>query len=253
MQGDGDGWVECSLGHRHWGRFGAAGLLLHTSVDGARPRPAAAPRRLVPPRRDVGHSRRRQRQPRVDAEQPHCARRRRRPVSTPTRCWCTARSSTTTAAGPTPPCSPPSTARSTRCPTTRARSCAGSRSTRRPAWTCTPASAPPGPSLRATALHVVVDTANVVGSTPDGWWRDRRAATTSAARTDSPAWSPGWSPCPTGEDAVVASVTAVLEGAARAAVAPSGVGSCGPTLVATTRSSAWSLTWSSSRVRRPPP
>ena len=24
---DGDGWTECSLGHRHWGRFGAAGLL----------------------------------------------------------------------------------------------------------------------------------------------------------------------------------------------------------------------------------
>jgi 8-oxo-dGTP diphosphatase len=26
--GDGDGWTRCSLGHRHWGRFGAAGLLL---------------------------------------------------------------------------------------------------------------------------------------------------------------------------------------------------------------------------------
>lgn len=26
--GDGDGWVECAQGHRHWGRFGAAGLLL---------------------------------------------------------------------------------------------------------------------------------------------------------------------------------------------------------------------------------
>ena len=25
---DGDGWTECSLGHRHWGRFGAAGLLV---------------------------------------------------------------------------------------------------------------------------------------------------------------------------------------------------------------------------------
>lgn len=25
---DGDGWVYCGLGHRHWGRFGAAGLLL---------------------------------------------------------------------------------------------------------------------------------------------------------------------------------------------------------------------------------
>ena len=25
---DGDGWVECACGGRHWGRFGAAGLLL---------------------------------------------------------------------------------------------------------------------------------------------------------------------------------------------------------------------------------
>lgn len=25
---DGDGWVMCSCGHRHWGLFGAAGLLL---------------------------------------------------------------------------------------------------------------------------------------------------------------------------------------------------------------------------------
>ena len=24
---DGDGWLECAHGHRHWGRFGAAGLL----------------------------------------------------------------------------------------------------------------------------------------------------------------------------------------------------------------------------------
>ena len=26
--GDGDGWVRCAGGHRHWGRFGAAGLML---------------------------------------------------------------------------------------------------------------------------------------------------------------------------------------------------------------------------------
>jgi len=32
-RGDGDGWLECALGHRHWGRFGAAGLLAHR--DGA--------------------------------------------------------------------------------------------------------------------------------------------------------------------------------------------------------------------------
>lgn len=28
MSGDGDGWVYCAQGHRHWGRFGAAGLLI---------------------------------------------------------------------------------------------------------------------------------------------------------------------------------------------------------------------------------
>jgi 8-oxo-dGTP pyrophosphatase MutT (NUDIX family) len=31
-----DGWITCALGHRHWGRAGAAGLLLHrTGADGA--------------------------------------------------------------------------------------------------------------------------------------------------------------------------------------------------------------------------
>jgi 8-oxo-dGTP diphosphatase len=29
MPGDGDGFVLCGLGHRHWGKFGAAGLLVH--------------------------------------------------------------------------------------------------------------------------------------------------------------------------------------------------------------------------------
>ena len=33
VMGDGNGWVRCDLGHRHWGRFGAAGLLV---TDGAR-------------------------------------------------------------------------------------------------------------------------------------------------------------------------------------------------------------------------
>ena len=28
MHGDGDGWVICTANHRHWGRYGAAGLLL---------------------------------------------------------------------------------------------------------------------------------------------------------------------------------------------------------------------------------
>lgn len=28
---DGDGWATCGLGHRHWGRYGAAGLLIRTA------------------------------------------------------------------------------------------------------------------------------------------------------------------------------------------------------------------------------
>jgi 8-oxo-dGTP diphosphatase len=33
VTGDGNGWVNCALGHRHWGRFGAAGILI---TDGRR-------------------------------------------------------------------------------------------------------------------------------------------------------------------------------------------------------------------------
>src|ERR1700709_1535176 len=37
MRGSGDGWVRCDAGHRHWGRFGAAGLLLRHRPVGAGP------------------------------------------------------------------------------------------------------------------------------------------------------------------------------------------------------------------------
>jgi 8-oxo-dGTP diphosphatase len=30
---DGDGWTSCDAGHQHWGRHGAAGLLLRTTDD----------------------------------------------------------------------------------------------------------------------------------------------------------------------------------------------------------------------------
>ena len=35
-RGDGDGWTRCAQGHRHWGLFGAAGLLLRHDDDAGR-------------------------------------------------------------------------------------------------------------------------------------------------------------------------------------------------------------------------
>jgi len=49
MRGDGNGWVRCAHGHRHWGRHGAAGLLLHC-VD-----PAGVPAVLLQHRAAWSH------------------------------------------------------------------------------------------------------------------------------------------------------------------------------------------------------
>ena len=48
---DGDGWTECTLGHRHWGRFGAAGLLAVT----LRPSPEGTPYVLMQHRAAWSH------------------------------------------------------------------------------------------------------------------------------------------------------------------------------------------------------
>lgn len=85
------------------------------------------------------------------------------------------------------------------------------------------------PALRATVAttpHVVVDAANVVGSVPDGWWKDRASAASrllaqvsalaaggvAASLLDLPfaRWWPRW--------------TVVLEGEARAAADDAGTG-----------------------------
>ena len=69
---------------------------------------------------------------------------------------------------------------------------------------------------------VLVDVANVVGSRPDGWWRDRAGATTRLL--DRLAGLPGRTlPGPDGTPVAVTALVAVVEGQARAAQVPTGL------------------------------
>jgi hypothetical protein len=71
----------------------------------------------------------------------------------------------------------------------------------------------------STEVVLIVDVANVMGSRPDGWWRDRKAAATrmlTALGRLIGAETAG----PDGRNLRIARIVAVLEGAARGAVAP---------------------------------
>jgi hypothetical protein len=83
------------------------------------------------------------------------------------------------------------------------------------------------PRLRehlAARPALVVDAANVVGSRPDGWWRDRRGAAERLLAGLSSLAAAGIAAEPDPAPAAVAhwwpEVVAVLEGAARGATAP---------------------------------
>ena len=69
---------------------------------------------------------------------------------------------------------------------------------------------------------LLVDTANVVGSRPDGWWRDRAGATSRLLRRLAPLAGREL-PAPGGGTVVCDEVVAVVEGAARGVDAPDGV------------------------------
>ena len=71
------------------------------------------------------------------------------------------------------------------------------------------------PQVRLPALQLVVDAANVVGSVPDGWWKDRSGAAERLRRRLAPLIS---TTLRIGDSSgVVSAVHLVVEGAARAA------------------------------------
>ena len=69
---------------------------------------------------------------------------------------------------------------------------------------------------------LLVDAANVVGSRPDGWWRDRAGATEKLLARLT-ALVGRTLPGPDGEPMSVDEVVAVVEGKARAAAVPDGI------------------------------
>lgn len=77
--------------------------------------------------------------------------------------------------------------------------------------------------LDSPPITLVVDAANVVGSVPNGWWRDRHGAAQKLIDRLSLLVSTGLPASELGLDAATwyANVDVIVEGAARAAVAPS--------------------------------
>jgi 8-oxo-dGTP diphosphatase len=85
-----------------------------------------------------------------------------------------------------------------------------------------PAFAASWPALQVATIGLVVDAANVVGSRPDGWWRDRAGAAERLLR-DVAATGPGVLALPHGGFGWVARPVLVLEGVASRAPDVAGI------------------------------
>jgi len=173
--GDGDGWVQCALGHRHWGRFGAAGLLVNADDDFVLQHRApwtheggtwGLPGGARDSHEDVVTSALREAKEEADIDATFVA-----PVALTVDDhggW----SYTTVAAQPRTFFEP----RSMNAESTEIRWWPAAGIDHLPLH---PGFARTWPQVRhpVRPLTLVIDAANVVGSRPDGWWRDRLGAT----------------------------------------------------------------------------
>jgi hypothetical protein len=72
------------------------------------------------------------------------------------------------------------------------------------------------------AVIVLVDVANVMGSRPDGWWRNRAGAAKKLV-AGMPGLVGRTVAAPDGAQVIIEQIVAVVEGAAKAITAPAGV------------------------------
>lgn len=222
MQGDGNGWVECGEGHAHWGLYGAAGLLLHSVDDAGLVRVLLQHRAawshhggtwgLPGGARDshedgVGAA---LREAVEEAGLDPALLRIRHTFVDDHGGW-----SYTTVHADTPVLLPTS-------PDRESAALAWVPVAEVPSRRLHPGFAATWSQVRAEPTVLLVDTANVVGSRPDGWWRDRAGATTRLLEGLT-ALRAATVTGPRGGTLVVGGVVAVLEGAACAATTPAWV------------------------------
>lgn len=219
MKRDGNGWAQCSRGHRHWGRHGAAGLLLHAVDDAGTVRVLLQHRAVWSHHGDTwgvpGGARDSHEDPTAAALRetveeagidPGQIRTRHRFVDDHGG-W----SYTTIHADiprPVPTVANDESVALRWVPVDEV-----AQLPLHPGFALT------WPHVRARRTVLLVDTANVVGSRPDGWWSDRAGATSrmlEALATLRAATVPG----PAGDPLVIGAVEAVLEGAAVSATDP---------------------------------
>jgi len=263
---DGDGWTRCDLGHEHWGRFGAAGLLLHTVDDDGQARV------LMQHRSELSHHGGTwgipggARASREDAVAAACreaaeeagidaSRLRVRRVHVDDHGGWTYQTVVADTPEPLPTVANAESLDLTWQPIADVA-----------ALDLHPGFAATWPLVRARPIALVVDAANVVGTDPfrylaQGWWHDRARATT-AFLADLGRLRARTTRSPSGEPVVVRRVHVVVEGKARGAVgtapgwlevhAASGSGDDTVVTVAEADSDAWVVTADAGLRRRLP-